>query len=176
MAIDSWYVNNASRRGNRAVITACDTFTKYLFAEAVENLNAITSAQFISRFVACFGIPRAILTDQARDFTGVICKETMDAYHIEHLLSTPGHSQGNAVVERAIQTLQDRLSSSLLSENEKQDWDDLLPATVYAINTSFHFTTKYSPFELMFGREPQLRTEFASSSRDPKDLYAKLIK
>lgn len=111
------------------VITACDTFTKYLFAEAVPILNATIGAQFISRFVSCFGIPRAILTDQARDFTGVICKETMDAYHIEHLLSTPGHSQGNAVVERAIQTLQDRLSSTLLFEEEQADWDDLLPTT-----------------------------------------------
>lgn len=176
VAIDTWHTNKASRRNNKVVVTAIDCFTKFLDARALPAFNGAAAAMFINEFIGHFGALRVVLTDNAQEFASVIFQETLKAHNVQHKLSTPGHSQGNATVERAIQTLQDRLSSTFLEPDQRYDWDDLLPTTVLGINTSFHATTRYSPYELMFGREPVFRTQEFEPSRDPKDLYAKLIK
>ena len=42
------------------------------------------------------------------------------------------------------------------SNNIITNWDDYLDAVVFAYNISQHKTTRFSPFELLFGRAPQL--------------------
>lgn len=174
VGIDAWHTNKASVRNNKIVITAVDHFTKYMVTKALPSLGGVECAKFLSEFVGHFGIPRAVLTDNAHDFTSVIFKETLQALNIKQLLSTPGHSQGNSIVERGIQTLQDRLAATTL--NSDKDWDDLLPAVTFAINTSYHSTTRYTPYELMFGNEANLRFENIDTPNEPRDIYAKLIK
>ena len=95
--------------------------------KALPTLNGAAAALFLNEFVGHFSAPMVVLTDNAQEFLSVIFQETMKAHHITHKLSTPGHSQGNAVIERAIQTLQDRLSSTFLNPEQSADWDDLLP-------------------------------------------------
>jgi hypothetical protein len=41
--------------------------------------------------------------------------------------------------------------------NEKQDnWDVMLPFIQFAYNSSVHATTRCTPFELMYGRQPRI--------------------
>jgi len=42
---------------------------------------------------------------------------------------------------------------------EQSNWDDLLPATVFAYNTSKHSSTCFSPFEMIHGFQPSLPIE-----------------
>jgi len=37
-----------------------------------------------------------------------------------------------------------------------QEWDKMISYVVFAYNTSVHDATKKSPFELIYGRVPQL--------------------
>ena len=46
----------------------------------------------------------------------------------------------------------------LINENDK-DWDEFLAGAVFALNTNVSTTTKFSPFFLMFGRDPVLPLE-----------------
>lgn len=176
VAIDAWNTSKGSRKNNTYVLTAVDHFTKYIYTKALSELTGATCAVFVSEFVSCFGVPKTILTDNAATFTSIIFKDTLAAYRITQRFATPGHSQSNSVVERAIQTLQDRLASATLDPDNQSDWDDLLPAITYSINTSLHSTTNFTPYELMFGREAPLRSDHATNSSEPRDLYARLIK
>lgn len=61
---------------------------------------------------------------------------------------------GNGQCERFNQTLLKMLGT--LGEYQKSDWTAHVPTLVHAYNATFHKTTGYFPFFLMFGRHPRL--------------------
>jgi hypothetical protein len=63
-------------------------------------------------------------------------------------------SQANGLVERFNQTLQGMLVKFI--DKKKESWEDYLDTCVYAYNTSKHESSKYTPFEVMFGRRAVL--------------------
>ena len=67
-----------------------------------------------------------------------------------HVFTTPYNPQANGVCERFNATMCDSLASMI--NKKKNDWDELLSKVVLSYNTSRHSTTKFTPFEMMFGR------------------------
>ena len=70
--------------------------------------------------------------------------------HIKRIRTTPYHLQTDGVVERFNGTLKGMLRK-LVSRNEK-DWDQYLPYLLLAYREVPHETTRFSPFELLYGR------------------------
>ncbi|CAF0981004.1 unnamed protein product [Didymodactylos carnosus] len=58
------------------------------------------------------------------------------------------------MVERFNATFVPQLAK--LQDQESNNWDEFLPAVVFAYNTGQHFTTGYSPFKLQYGQDPKL--------------------
>ncbi|CAF1001051.1 unnamed protein product, partial [Didymodactylos carnosus] len=52
---------------------------------------------------------------------------------------------------------------------EINDWDEVLDAVIFAYNTGIHGTTGCSPYELVFGRKPQLPTDATRQELDFKN-------
>ena len=71
--------------------------------------------------------------------------------------TTVYHPQGDGLVERQNRTLQEILSN-VVSENH-HDWDQWIDQAAFAYNTSAHKSTGLSPYELVFGRPPQMPIE-----------------
>lgn len=66
-----------------------------------------------------------------------------------------------------------------LQDKENNNWDEFLLPVVFAYNAGIHSTTNYSPFQLLFGREPKFPTDGPISSftfRKPNDYYEQLKK
>ena len=65
-------------------------------------------------------------------------------------------------MERFNQTIQTMLVKFI--ESKKETWQDYLDTCVYAYNTSRHDSSKFTPFELMFGRQAVIPIDIRSDA------------
>lgn len=166
--------------GNILVIT--DHYTKYALAIPTHNQTAKTTAEALyNNFIVNYGVPSRIHSDQGRNFESNIIAELCKLFNIDKSRTTPYHAMGNGISERYNRTLLDMLGT--LQLDQKPDWKKYLPTLVFAYNSTKHETTKFTPYELMFGRKPRLPIDFlfetptnesSSDLADPKTYVEEL--
>ena len=104
-------------------------------------------------FIVHYGLVAHIHSDQDSNFESMLIKELCQIARVEKSRSTPYHPMGNGQVERFNQTLLQMLG--ILEEYQKSDWKAHIPTLVHAYNATFHDSTGYSLYFLMFGRHPR---------------------
>jgi len=143
------------RMGIENVIIVTDTFTRYSFAFPTRDQKATTVAKLLKEQIFDkFGPPDRILSDQGRNFTSSVIRNLCSLYGIKKIRTSAYHPQGNGACERFNRTLHDLLVT--LDEPAKKRWPNYLSGLVAIYNATPHATTGYSPFQLLFGREPKL--------------------
>ena len=144
-----------SSGGVQNVLVLTDHFTKFAFAYPTKNQHATTVAKILfEKFVVNYGIPERLHSDQGANFESKVIAELCKLLGIEKSRTTPYHPQGDGTTERFNRTLISMLKT--LDPNQKARWKDHVPAMVHAYNSTKHDSTGYSPFFLMFGRQPRL--------------------
>ncbi|CAF1500829.1 unnamed protein product, partial [Rotaria sordida] len=142
-------------RENQYVLVITDYFTRYVTALALPNCTAELTAQTLFNEYFCkYGIPVTILSDQGPHFRNQLMDNIQKFIGYNHIYSTTYHPQTNGIVERFNGTFVPQISK--LQDTQHNNWDEYLPAVVFAYNTGIHKTTKYSPYELLYGRLPRL--------------------
>ena len=153
IALDHLIVETQSAK--KKALTIVDEFSKFLIVIPVKGESAKVTADSIVKYVFMrYGIPNKIHTDNATSFSNKVMKELTSRSGIEHTKSTPYHSQGNPICERANQLVLNMLGT--LSPTEKYRWYDHCEYISYAYNTTVHSTTGLSPFFVLYGRQPKL--------------------
>ena len=144
-----------SKGGIENVLVITDHFTKFAVAVPCRNQSAKTTATVLFKeFIEHFGFPVRLHSDQGRNFEGNIIKELCKLANIRKSRTTPYHPQGNGVCERFNRTLLNMLGT--LSDQQKKDWKSYLGSVTHAYNCTEHDVTGFSPFFLMYGRQPRL--------------------
>ena len=59
-----------------------------------------------------------------------------------------------------------------LDPDQKSDWKKYIPALVHAYNCTRHDSTGFSPYELMFNRQPRLPVDLLLGSEPPQSSIA----
>jgi transposase InsO family protein len=144
-----------SPRQNKYVLVVTDLFTRFATAVPLPTNTAELTALTLFRQVFCkYGVCSTLITDQGTHFNNGLMRALQHLLGYNHILSTPYHPQTNGVVERFNASFVVQVSK--LQQKYHNNWDDYLDAIVFAYNISTHKTTNFSPFQLLYGRSPQL--------------------
>ena len=143
-----------SVNGYTHLLIVIDHFTKYVWALPCAEPTGATTAKLLFEHVFCvFGPPEEVLCDRASTLLSSEVQALYDALHISALHSTAYHPQGHAVVERVNRTVQEMIGKTLLQLHTT--WHQTVWSVTFAYNQCVHSSTGYSPFYLMFARDPK---------------------
>ncbi|XP_050238449.1 uncharacterized protein LOC126687938 [Mercurialis annua] len=108
------------------LIVAVDHFTKWLEVEAVSTITEARIRDFFWRQIVCrFGIPRALVTDNGKQFNCRAFKEFCNDLHIDLRFTSVVHPQSNGMTEVTNRTILKGLKARL-GEFDRQ-WLEELP-------------------------------------------------
>ena len=155
MGIDLIIPDKPSTRGVRYIIIAVDLLTKYTITHAVKTQSARTLVDFLFKKVICFAsCPQILLSDRGRNLTSKHFTDYCKSHGIQNRFTARFHPQANGIVERRNQEL--KLALRPLVGNNHANWERNLALATLTINCHVSSATGFSPFYLVFGREPNL--------------------
>ncbi|XP_049326794.1 uncharacterized protein LOC125786977 [Astyanax mexicanus] len=153
-----------STLGNKYILVIIDQFTRWVEAYAIPDQTAETTVQkLVFEFVARFGSPLEIHTDQGRNFESDLFAQVCHLLRVTKTRTTPYHPSSNGQVERFNRTLLQMIRCFV--DKNQRDWDKYLPLLTAAYRSSPHACTGFTPNRMMLGREVH----------QPQDLLLQVI-
>lgn len=146
-------------KNTKDILVITDHFTKYAVAIPTRDQKASTVARCLwEHFLVHYGFPERLHSDQGRDFESHTIRELCFLLGIRKVRTSPYHPRGNPV-ERYNRTLLSMLGT--LKDREKTHWRDFVKPLTHAYNCTKNDVTGFSPYELIFGRQPRLPVDIA---------------
>ena len=97
---------------------------------------------------------RIQINDQGKEFVNEVSENLHEMTGIEQRNTSAYHPQSNGLCERQNRTIKDSLAKVL--EEKPKEWPNIIDGILFAHRVSIHYSTKYSPFFLMYNRHPIL--------------------
>ena len=171
ISIDFLHLETSSG-GCEWILVVVDHFTRYAACYATRNKYGQTAAKCLfDDFFLKYGYPNRILHDQGAEFENSLMAELKELAGIKGAHTTPYHPMCNGKAERFNRTLLAMLRT--LPEKAKSRWKDHLQKMVHAYNATVSRSTSFTPFYLMFGREPQLPIDLLFGDVFPERKHRK---
>lgn len=169
-----------SNRGNVYAVTMICDLTKYLVCATAASKRAEDVAKAIfEKFILVHGPMRSIRTDRGTEYANETIAELCKLMKVDHKISTAHHHQTVGTVERNHQEFNKYIRQYL--DGNLQNWDEYLDYFTFCYNIGKHGSNnyKYSPFELVYARSPNLPSDLLTGQVQPlynHDSYIKEAK
>jgi hypothetical protein len=142
-----------SIKGNQHILVFMDRGSKFAFAYPTVSTSAKETADiFVDQIICRYGAPVELQTDNAPGFRANLLREVCENFKVKKIFSSAYHPESQGQVERFNRTLLSMLAAFVSASYN--DWDEFIAPITFAYNISVHETTRYSPYFLMFGRDP----------------------
>jgi hypothetical protein len=152
-----------TKLNNTYCLTMMDHFTKWNVVVPLKNKEEGEVANAIYNQWYCkYGIPFELQSDQGNEFTNDLLKRINSRLSVGHRVTTPYYPLANGLVERYNQTFKNMMS--IYAESHPVTWDEFVNGVSWAYNSSLNPQTGFSPYYLMFGREPRLPVDVFEGS------------
>ncbi|XP_059068626.1 transposon Tf2-1 polyprotein [Cryptomeria japonica] len=141
------------------IVVAIEYLTKWAEARALPDNTALSTTKFLyEHIVTRFRIPLQLTSDRGVHFVNQVIRNMTTEFKIFHTLSSPYYPRANGQAESTNKVL-----VSILYKTcgvEQGDWEERLPAVLWAYRTTYKATTTHTPFQLMYGQEVVMPVEY----------------
>lgn len=142
--------------GFQYCLTIIDRFTRWPEAIPLVDCTAESCAEALCRvWIARFGVPKLVITDQGRQFESTLFQELAKLLGFKRLRSTPYHPKTNGLIERWHRVLK----TTLKTYNDPA-WSKSLPFVLLGLRTTFREEFDATPAELVYGESLRLPGDF----------------
>ena len=157
--LDYWCLEPRKRKEEN-VLVVTGHFTPYAQVYVIQSYTALMTAKAIwDNFIVHYGLPEDILLDQGRNFESELIDDLSRLIGTKKLRTSLYHPQTNGQCERFNSTLISMLET--LPPECKSDWKVIIGVLVHAYICTQNSTTVFSPYFLMYGRQPLLPIDIA---------------
>ncbi len=138
-----------SARGHRFALVLVDYATRYPEAVALRNISAKSVAVALFCMISRVGILKEILTDQGMAFMSQTIRKLYELLGIKSVHNSIYHPQTDGLVERFNRTLKTMIRKFVHVDAKNQE------PLLFAVREVPQASTGFSPFELLYGRQPR---------------------
>ena len=128
---------------------------------------------FAKEIVKLHGIPNSIVSDRDPLFMSLFWQGLFRIQGIVVKMSSSYHSETNSQTEMVNRCLGTYLRCFVLEQ--PKHWVDWIPWAELWYNTTFHVTTRKTPFEVVYGRAPPPLVCFTKGETNAEAMAAKLV-
>ncbi|KFD45657.1 hypothetical protein M513_13470 [Trichuris suis] len=147
-------------RGCSYLVTMVDRFTRWPEVVPIKDATAATVARaFLSTWIARFGVPAVVTTDQGKQFQSSFWHQLTSLLGVKLAPTTAYHPQSNGLVERLHRQLKCALTAHVQTS---RSWVDALPLVLLGLRTAVKEDLQHAPAELVFGSPLRLPGVFFS--------------
>jgi hypothetical protein len=167
--------------GQMYVLTMIDRFSRWPEAAPMPDMTAETCAKtFLMTWVARFGVPSIITSDQGRQFESDLWSTLMGLLGCKHQHTTAYHPQANGLIERFHRSLKSSLRAKLAHDS----WVEELPVVLLGLRAAVKADIDCSPAQMLYGAalrlpgmmtSPTEATDCAGFLRRLQDCVKKFI-
>jgi hypothetical protein len=153
-------------QGYSVIFVVVDRLSKYANFMALSHpYSAARVAQiFVANVFKLHGMPNSIVSDRDTTFTSTFWSELFRLQGTTLKLSTNYHPQTDGQTEIVNKALKNYLRC--FTQDSPKNWSYWLPWAEYSYNTSWHSSTKLTPFEVVYGvPPPRLLTYIPGTTR-----------
>jgi len=155
-----------SSNGNKYILTAICAFTKYLISVPLrDKTTKLVAKALVNHVYLVHGAPEILVHDGGGEFWSLVIGKLANFLEIQVSKITNHRPQSNGVVERVHGTVHS-VFAKIVSSNQR-DWCQLLPFVTQAYNSATHSSSTFSPYYLMYLREPRVPLELLIEKPTP---------
>ena len=177
--IDLTGPHRRSAGGHVYLLTGICCFTKYLIVVPLRDKSALTVANALLKHVyLIYGACELQVHDNGSEFVNSILQHWSRMMGIQDLRSTAYRPVANAAIERTHRTINAVFAKTI--KEHQRDWHEQAKYVCFAYNTAKHSSTTFSPFYLVFLREPRVGIDLFLDKSEPayqnSDEYAETVR
>lgn len=140
-----------SKSGSEYLLTVMCQVTRYPAAYPLRTITAKSVVKALTQFIAIFGIPKIIQSDQGSNFSSRLFAQVLKQLNVKHYQASAYHAQSQGALERFHQSLKSLLCSYCTEMS--RDWEEGLPWLLLAAREVCQESTGFSPNDLVFGHK-----------------------
>lgn len=136
------------------LLVIVDQLSKFVLIHKLRKADAKSTVKIVEDHFLLFGVPNCIIHDNGTIFVSKLFTELLDKYIVRQMKTPLYHPQANPT-ERVTRVIGNAISAYV--EDNHKKWDENISQIAYALRTSLHESTNFTPYEILFGMKQRIR-------------------